>query len=259
MQATGGAPLNKAKRRTLAAVSLLATALFLGLGVWQVERRASKLALIEAVAERVDAPPVLAPPPAQWPAIRPEHDAYRHITIRGRFLNDRETLVQALTEDGAGFWVMTPLRSAGGAVVLVNRGFVPSERKEQTTRRSGLVQGEASVVGLLRMSEPKEGFLRSNEPAQDCWFSRNIDAIVRARGLGHAAPYFIDADAAPTAGGWPRGGMTVVSFPQQPSGLQHHVVWLGNAVAYRTDIGASHAALKGLPLNGPARDVPNDA
>jgi surfeit locus 1 family protein len=76
--------------------------LFLGLGVWQVERRASKLALIEAVAERVDAPPMLAPTPAQWSAIRPEHDAYRHITIRGRFLNDRETLVQALTEGWCG-------------------------------------------------------------------------------------------------------------------------------------------------------------
>jgi surfeit locus 1 family protein len=104
VQSSGGAPLNEAKRRALAGVSLLATALFLGLGVWQIERRASNLALIEAVAERVDAPPVLAPPPAQWPAVRPEHDAYRHIKIRGRYLNDRETLVQALTEDGAGFF-----------------------------------------------------------------------------------------------------------------------------------------------------------
>jgi surfeit locus 1 family protein len=86
VQATGGVPSNKAKRRALAGVSLLATALFLGLGVWQVERRASKLALIETVAERVDAPPVLAPPPAQWPAIRREHDAYRHVTIRAASL-----------------------------------------------------------------------------------------------------------------------------------------------------------------------------
>jgi surfeit locus 1 family protein len=232
--ATGGAPLSKAKRRALAAVSLLATALFLGLGVWQVERRASKLALIEAVAERVDAPPVLAPPPAQWPSVRPEHDAYRHVTIRGRYLDDRETLVQALTEDGAGFWVMTPLRSDGGAVVLVNRGFVPSERKEQSTRRSGLVKGEASVVGLLRMSEPKGGFLRSNQPAQDRWFSRDVDAIVRACGLGHAAPYFIDADAAPNAGGWPRGGMTVVAFPNNH--LVYSITWFGLAMLSLTGL-----------------------
>ena len=119
-------------------------------------------------------------------------------------------------------------------MVLVNRGFVPSERKEQSTRRRGLVKGEASVVGLLRMSEPKGGFLRSNQPAQDRWFSRDVDAIGRARGLGHAAPYFIDADAAFNAGGWPRGGMTVVAFPNNH--LVYSITWFALAMLSLTGL-----------------------
>ncbi len=97
----------------------------LGLGTWQVERRTWKLDLIARVDARVHAPPVPAPSPADWPRVGPD-DAYRHVRLSGTFLNDRETLVQAVTERGGGFWVLTPLRRPDGSLVLINRGFVPS-------------------------------------------------------------------------------------------------------------------------------------
>ena len=50
----------------------------------------------------------------------------------GVLLHDRETLVHALTERGGGFWVLTPLRTKDGAV-LVNRGFVPADRRDPAT------------------------------------------------------------------------------------------------------------------------------
>ena len=56
---------------------------------------------------------------------------YRHVQVSGTFLNDSETLVQALTDLGAGYWVLTPLRQADGTLVLMNRGFVPPERRER--------------------------------------------------------------------------------------------------------------------------------
>ncbi len=49
------------------------------------------------------------------------------VRVGGEFLNDRETLVQAVTEFGGGFWVLTPLRTDAGFTVLVNRGFVPPD------------------------------------------------------------------------------------------------------------------------------------
>jgi surfeit locus 1 family protein len=143
------------------------------------------------------------------------------------FDNDRETLVQAVTELGPGFWVMTPLRTDDGEEILINRGFVPPELTDRAKRAAGLPATPVTVTGLLRISEPHGGFLRANQPAQGRWYSRDVAAIAQARGLANVAPYFIDADSAPNAGGWPRGGLTVVRFPN--SHLAYALTWFGMA------------------------------
>lgn len=215
------------KRWVLLTLCLLATAIFLSLGIWQVERRAWKLGLIDTVNQRIHAAPVAVPQPAEWPGVTMRNDAYRHVTVTGRFLNDQETLVQALTEEGSGYWVLTPLDTQDGFIVLVNRGFVRSDRAPARMRREGLIAGAASVTGLLRLSEPNGGFLRTNQPEEDRWFSRDVDGIARKRHLQKVAPYFIDADATPNTGGWPLGGLTVVEFPNNH--LVYALTWFGMA------------------------------
>jgi surfeit locus 1 family protein len=183
------------------------------LGVWQLERRTWKLALIDRVEQRVYAAPVPMPLPATWPAINAADDAYKRVVVTGRFMHDRETLVQAVTAYGPGYWVLTPLRTADGAIVLVNRGFVPPERRDRATRDDSNQWGTVTVNGLLRMTEPKGGFLRTNDPASGRWYSRDVAAIAAAHGLPQVAPFFIDADAAPNPGTYPLGGLTVITFP----------------------------------------------
>ena len=168
---------------------------FVALGTWQVQRRAWKLDLMARVQERVHAPPVPAPPMAEWPRVTAANSEYRHVRVSGIFLNDSETLVQALTELGSGFWVLTPLQQVDGSVVLVNRGFVPPERRARAAHGAGAATTDATVTGLLRISEPSGSFLRRNDPAQDRWYSRDVQAIADARALGRVAPYFVDADA----------------------------------------------------------------
>jgi surfeit locus 1 family protein len=184
----------------------------IALGVWQIERRSWKLALIEQVEARIHAPPGPMPLASSWPAINAANDAYRHIGVTGRFLHQRETLVKAVTDAGSGFWVVTPLQTDAGPIVLVNRGFVPPEKRDPATRREGQPQGSVTVSGLLRITEPKGAFLRNNDPKAEHWYSRDVAAIVAARGLHDAAPFFIDADADPNGGGAPVGGLTVVRF-----------------------------------------------
>ncbi|AQR75990.1 SURF1 family protein [Sphingomonas sp. LM7] len=210
----------RVKRALFVALALLAAAGFAALGVWQVERRAWKLDLIARVEGRVHAAPVsLAGLEAD-----PHAHEYRRVVATGKFLPDRETLVQALTERGAGFWVLTPLRTAQG-IVLVNRGFVPSERRDPASRAQP--KGPVTVTGLLRVSEPGGQLLRANDPAQGRWYSRDVAAIARARGIGPVAPYFIDVDAAPNPGGYPIGGLTVVAF--RNSHLVYALTWFGLA------------------------------
>ncbi len=193
------------------ALALIATLMFTALGVWQIERRAWKLALIARVEQRLHAAPMAAPGFADWSQVTREHDEYRRVVARGTFRNEAETLVQAVTERGPGYWVVTPLVTGVGPI-LINRGFVPTERRARVTRSRGNVAGAVTVTGLLRMTEPGGGFLRRNEPRADRWYSRDVRAIAQARGIKRVAPYFIDADATPNPGGWPLGGLTVVTF-----------------------------------------------
>ena len=203
-------------RRSLAALLVLAACAVLAfgglvaLGTWQLYRLQWKLALIERVNQRVHAAPVPAPGPARWPAISAKSDEYRHVRLSGTFLYQLSTKVQASTELGSGYWLLTPLREVDGNVVLVNRGFIRADAPDRAPEDAPQV---STVTGLLRISEPGGGFLRDNNPAANRWYSRDVRAIAAARGLTRVAPYFVDADASQETGpAAPVGGLTVIAF-----------------------------------------------
>ncbi|GLQ88062.1 SURF1 family protein [Dyella flagellata] len=210
----------------LTVLGVLALTLFIGfilLGNWQVQRLAWKRALIARVDSRVHAPPVAPPTRSQWPAVTAEKDEYLHVALSGSFLHDRQTLIWTATDEGSGYWVMTPLRLADGSIVLVNRGFAPADWCGRDGHCAPGTTGEVTVTGLLRVSEPS-GLLRHNDPAHNTWYTRDVVGIAAARGLHDVAPYFVDADVSPAGGGrWPEGGKTVISFPNNH--LSYLITW----------------------------------
>ena len=193
----------------------------MGLGVWQVQRLAWKTDLIARVDARVAADPVPAPPPAEWAGLTAENAEYRRVSVGGEYRPDSDVLVQAVTERGAGFWVMTPLVTDDGWTVLVNRGFVAADRRDDRP----LPQGPQAVTGLLRLSQPDGAFLRANDPDAGRWYSRDTQAIAATLGLPDVAPYFIDADRAGDA--QPIGGLTVIAF--RNSHLTYALTWFAMA------------------------------
>jgi len=222
--------VTRGRRLAFAALALPIVAGLVWLGVWQLHRRAWKLALIAQVERKLAAAPVAAPGPERWPALSPA-DAYTRLGVRGRYQPDRVTFVQAVTDLGPGYWAITPLVSDRGFTLLVNRGFVPQDMKGRPLPAPA---GIVAVTGLLRPSEPHGGFLRANDPAADRWYSRDVAAISAKRGIGPAAPYFIDADAA-TSPGWPRGGLTVIRFPNNH--LQYALTWFAMAASLAGAVG----------------------
>jgi surfeit locus 1 family protein len=211
VQGQAGKPSGLGRFVLSSLAGLLAFA-FAGLGIWQVERRSWKLDLIARVEARIHAPAVPAPRPQDWAAVDAASAEYRKVALDGRYLAGAETLVKAVTEKGPGFWVLAPFRDARGFTVLVNRGFIPEDRRDPSGRSDAVARGQTYLVGLLRLSEPGGGFLRSNDPSGARWYSRDVAAIAEARGLGAVAPYFVDADAASEPGPLPLGGLTVVRF-----------------------------------------------
>ena len=228
-------PSEKAQRQHTAVglaifcgLMLVLIAALLALGVWQVERLSWKEDLIARVDQRVHAEPVPAPVRAQWGQVSRANDEYRHVTAEGTLQNDRETLIYASTTLGPGYWVITPLMLADSTSILINRGFVPTEKRDPATRSEGQIATPVNITGLLRITEPGGTLVKSNDPANDRWYSRDVAAIADRRGVADTAPYFIDADATTNPGGLPVGGLTQIAFPNNH--LVYAITWFALAL-----------------------------
>lgn len=210
--------------------SLIALAILISLGVWQVERKTWKEGLIARIVAQSRAEPVALPAPGAW---NEAADEFRHVRLSGHFLNDKETLVHGLAAGETpgralqGYYVITPLMRDDGGTVLVNRGFVPTELKRQDDRKNGLIEGETTVTGILRASEPRTLFVPEPDPAKGEWFNRDVPGITAARHLTDTAPYLVEADAVPGQTSWPRGGQLRVDLPNNH--LQYAFTWFGIA------------------------------
>lgn len=194
-------------------------AVLTGLGIWQVQRLVWKTDLIARTEAQLNAPASQAP--VDWDEITAQ-DEYRRVTVNGTY-QDTDVLVQAVTEYGAGFWVMTPLKTSAGWAVWINRGFVPHDRKGANDRERPT--GPQQIEGLLRVTQPDGAFLRANRPAKNRWYSRDIAALNQTYDIS-AAPYFIDA-----AGGNPNSlpveGLTIVKF--RNAHLSYALTWFAMA------------------------------
>jgi surfeit locus 1 family protein len=237
-----------AVRFILALLAVLITIGFIALGTWQVFRLQWKLDLIRRVDQRVHAAAAPAPGPAWWPHVSAANDEYRHVLLSGHFFPESSAKVQAVTELGSGYWLLTPLCGADGNIVIVNRGFITAEAAAKMAAPVPApactpdAAGAATVKlsGLLRISEPGGGFLRHNDPAADHWYSRDVAAIAAVRRLAPVAPYFVDADAGQEAANHiggddagagkdrPVGGLTVIAFHN--SHLVYAITWYALAL-----------------------------
>jgi surfeit locus 1 family protein len=218
-----------------AAWTSVACAILVWLGVWQLQRLAWKERLIGEIETRATASPQPLPTIMEWPSLRPNDYEYRRVTLDGTFLNDDEALVYSATSGGAGggtgpgYFVLTPMQLQSGGYIIVNRGFVPLDRKEQGARKAGLIQGETQITGLLRPPEPRNIFTPVDDPAAGQYFTRDPSLIAAHFGLAPAAPFSIDADNSPVQGGWPKGGTTLLDIPNKH--LSYALTWFGMALA----------------------------
>ncbi len=141
--------------------ALVALVTFIGLGTWQLQRKAWKEALIATLEQRLAASPAELPPRGRWPSLDPSDDEFRRVKFSAALLPGQEALVygsgSALRSDvsGPGYWVFAPARLAGGGLVVVNRGFVPEGRQDPKSRSAGDVGGTIEMIGVMRWPEPR--------------------------------------------------------------------------------------------------------
>ena len=208
-------------------ISLPAFLLLLGLGVWQVQRLHWKEGLIAARQAAIAEPPIAVP--RDLAAARGME--FRHVAASGTFLNDREFFLGATDAAGdTGYHVVTPLRLADGALLLVDRGWIPADRKDRARRAAAEPEGPIRVEGLLRLPAGRPNwFVPDNDCKRNYWFWIDVPAMARCAGLAGVLPVYMDAGPALNPGGFPRGGQTHTELPNDH--LQYAITWFALAGA----------------------------
>ncbi|MBV8536039.1 MAG: SURF1 family protein [Alphaproteobacteria bacterium] len=214
--------------------TLIALPLFAGLlalGFWQVERLEEKTELNAYRAGRAAVPPIDLPDdPAALSKLDASQLDFRRVRVQGRLANDREIYVYEPSQKGdAGYHVVTPLLRGAGRPLLVDRGWVPPERKAPASRAPGEVAGTATITGFVRRGQVRGWLTPDNDPAHDSWFWFDLPAMSKAAGIEPPASFYLEADATPNPGGLPVGGQTPIELPSPH--LNYAITWFSLAGA----------------------------
>ena len=225
--------------------TLAMVALFVGLGLWQLQRRAEKHALIAALTERLAAPPVPLPQPAQWSALTAGKDEFRHVSFTATYPRLPDAMVysagSAVRDDisGPGTWAFLPARLPGGETVVINAGFVANtmqDRGVQDRAVARLVTGQpVTLTGYIRFPETAGWLTPAENPDKRLWFARDHLAMAHRLGWGQGgseiAPFYIDLEAPVPENGIPKPGPLDVHL--RDDHMQYAITWfaLAGAVA----------------------------
>jgi surfeit locus 1 family protein len=216
-------------------VTAVCLAILIGLGVWQLERKTWKENLIATVNARISQPPQALPPSGRWANLTPAADEYARVAFAAEFLEGQEafayTAGSSLRPDveGQGFWVFAPARLPGGDVILINRGFVPKDRKNAGTRAQGKPQGRVDIVGYMRWPEHRGPFTPDDDVKNNVWYVRDPKAMAAAHHWAVTAPFYIDQELPVPPGGLPKPGKIEVKLPNNH--WQYALTWFGLALA----------------------------
>ncbi len=219
--------------------TLVMIAIFIGLGLWQLQRRAEKHALIAALTERLAAPPVQLPPASEWRTLTPDHDEFRRVRFTAIYGTRLDAMVyssgSAIRPDisGPGTWAFIPARLPGGETLAIDAGFVPNtmmDRGVQDRAVARLITGEpVEMTGYIRFPEAAGMLTPDVEHAKRLWFARDQMAMAEALGWDKIAPFYIDLETPAPQNGIPKPGPLQVHLKDDH--LQYAITWFTLAFA----------------------------
>ena len=139
---------------------------------WQFNRWESRKSLNALVlANSSGAPEPIAALVAEGGAVEPSRE-WRQVTATGRYLQDQSLLVRRQVVNGrTGFIVVTPLATADGRVVVIERGWIAQGVSGSVVVPPAAPSGTVTVTGRLRPAVAGEGPVRPDDlpPQQVNW------------------------------------------------------------------------------------------
>ena len=207
-------------------VVCMAILILLGLGIWQLQRLEWKNNLIAHIARANEREPL-----QNWPQSPKDASdfGWRRVQLSGVFLHDKEMWLAARYHEGQlGFHILTPFLLDDGRVVLLNRGWVPNEKKEASARLEGQVGGAISLLAQIRTDRDQNPFTPEADVAKNIWFWRDITKMRTATGL-ELEPITADVIHMLPPGGFPIASSGDIRLPNDHLG--YALTWFSLALA----------------------------
>lgn len=223
--------------------TLLMVAAFTGLGIWQLQRRVEKHALIAMLNERLAAAPGELPASSQWSSLTPGRDEFRRISFTATYAPLPDAMVysagSAVRDDvsGPGTWAFLPAQLADGNTIVVNTGFVQNtmqDRAQQDRAVRRLITGDpVQLTGYIRFPESAGALTPPESTAKRLWFTRDHLAMARVLGWRESgkavAPFYVDLETPAPESGIPKPGPLSVHLKDDH--LQYAITWFTLAFA----------------------------
>jgi len=217
--------------------TLVMVAVCVGLGLWQLQRRVEKHALIAALTERLAAAPAALPPPSQWSALTPEKDEFRRVSFAATYASRPDAMVysagSAVRADisGPGTWAFLPAQLPNGEAVVINAGFVPNTMQDRAVEDRAVARlygnSPVTLTGYIRFPENSGPLTPSENIAKRLWFTRDHLAMARKLDWKEVAPFYIDLETPVPQNGIPKPAALAVHL--KDNHLQYAITWFGLA------------------------------
>lgn len=210
-----------------AAAALAALVTLLGLGTWQLGRKAWKENLIATLDRRLNDAPVALPPPSEWAGMTPDNSEFTRVKTRIAFYPVRDAMVyasnSAIRDDvkSPGYFVFVPVRLPDGSRIVVNRGFVPGRPYPQG-------EGTQEIIGAIRWPEPSSRWIADHDDSDaTTWYVKNPKLMAQVKNWGDVPPFYIEQESPVPPGGLPHPAPLKPQLRNEH--LQYAITWYGLA------------------------------
>jgi surfeit locus 1 family protein len=138
--------------------------LFCSLGTWQLHRLQWKQDLISQISEGLKSSPI------QYSQNIKKN--YQKVILVGRYKFENQIYLYSLNGKGQpGFDVVTPFETVNKENVLINRGWIKKELKNDPK----INNSTKNITGMLRKANRKNIFTPDNDIKENIWFSINLE------------------------------------------------------------------------------------
>ncbi|UWQ82601.1 SURF1 family protein [Leisingera caerulea] len=191
-------------------------AVLIGLGTWQLQRKAWKEGILDTIEERIagDAAAGLPAP------LDPETDKYRPVRLQGVIGPQELHVLTSIKDVGPGYRVISPFGLEDGRRVLIDRGFVPVKDKQ-----AARLTGPAVIEGNIHWPQETDSYTPAPDLAGNTWYARDADRMADHLGT-EAVMIVLRAN--------PEGEAALRPVPVSASGipndhLQYAITWFSLA------------------------------